>query len=77
MYSYHPDTLDQAEVEKIEDTNFGDDKLYVVYDGRIEVQTMLDDNNIFELEYLTKGSVIRPFHFLVNRINKVKFKVKE
>ena len=61
----------------IEDEEFGADEFYVIYDGRIAVEIVLDKNNYYEIDYLRKGSLIRPYHFLANRINRVRYKVVE
>ena len=39
IMSFHPGVYNQAEVNMIEETKFGDDQFYIVYDGRIAVET--------------------------------------
>ena len=53
------------------------DEFYIIYDGLIKVELDLDDMDTFSLDYLTKGSVIRANHCLVNRPNIINYRVCE
>ena len=56
---------------------FWDDEFYVIFEGRIAVETVLDKESMVTIDYLSKGAIVRPHHFLVNRINRVKYSVLE
>ena len=47
--------------------NEGDkaDALYILFDGIIEIYTVMDNQSEFIIERLTKGSIINPTAFLV------------
>ena len=53
------------------------DEFYIIYDGLITVELEMDEMDPVNLDYLTKGSVIRANHCLVNRPNVINFKVCE
>ena len=54
---------------------FSEEEFYIIYEGRIVVETLHDGDNWMELDFLRKGAIVRPYHCLVNRINKVRFRV--
>ena len=47
--------------------DFDADEIFVIYEGAVEVYIEVDGTNEVTLEILTKGSVLRPAHYLVNR----------
>ena len=48
--------------------------MLVIYEGTVKVELEVDSAYTIILDYLGKGSIIRPHHFLVNRCNMIKYK---
>ena len=76
LFTFHADSQDLSEIEIIEDIEFAKEEMYVIYEGCVAVENIFD-GNVCEIDYLTKGAIIRPYHFLVNRISRVRFRVIE
>ena len=77
LFPYHPDVFNEEEVEYIEGSEFMDDAFYIVYDGRIAVESVVNNKQVIQLDYFGRGSIIRPYHCLVNRLASVRYKVLE
>ena len=51
--------------------------MIVICEGLIASELHLEGGKKYEIDHLGKGSIIKPYHYLVKRINKVRFRVKE
>ena len=49
------------------DREEGVDELVIIFDGHIELYTVMDNGTEFTIEHLSKGSVINAHSFLVRR----------
>ena len=50
------------------------DEMVIIFDGSIEVYTMMDTGTEFSIEILTTGSIINPLNFLSNRRHAVNYR---
>lgn len=75
LFSYHTSFANDLEREQIENDEFADDRLFIIFDGIVKVEAQIDGNDFISIDYLAKGCVLRPYHCLVNRANTVKYTV--
>ena len=54
--------------------DFDRDELFIIYEGTVEVVIELEGEFEYVIDILSKGSVIRPKHFLVNRLNNIHYR---
>ena len=59
----------------MEASEFESDEFYIIFDGLVVVEALIDQTDFISIDYLARGSIIRPYHFLVNRSNTVKYTV--
>ena len=50
------------------------DELVIIFDGSIEIYTMMDAGSEFSLEILPTGSIINPNNFLTERKHSVNYR---
>ena len=77
LFSFHADFQDEEELEAFEAAEFEADEFYIIFDGLVVVEALIDQTDFISIDYLSRGSIIRPHHFLVNRSNTVKYTVLE